>query len=913
MDRYEIVRMIGEGAFGKAFLARGKADNTQCVIKEVNLSKMPMKEKEASQKEVVLLAKMKHPNIVRFFASIEERNKLCIVMEYCDGGDLMKKINKQRGVLFDEDQILSWFVQISLGLKHIHDRKVLHRDIKAQNIFLSNNGTVAKLGDFGIARMLNNTMELARTCVGTPYYLSPEICESKPYNNKTDIWSLGCVLYELCALKHPFEAGSLRQLVVKICRGRFEPIPTKYSYDMKILVAQLFKISSRDRPSINSVLKKPLIEKHIHKYLSPELFEEEFSHTVIHRKKTPSTSKPLHNHYKPKNLPVAKAERCRSLENRSPQPKIAVLPRKDKLQKRNEWKPPANIQPPLAKKHWEPKADIGGRAAVGRVQGSYDHYYAQLDNFRKSPNEQLHNNVPHDGQRVDEYYRHRGMQQANQMPADFLQRRQEAQQYKMKVEKQLGLRPSTAENVYKNAPSPAFHLEPQINIHPQKQMLQNEEKEQEYLKKLELIRQQYYNEVRGNKVKVGLQQEAPNVVAETYLVKQGSKKGEVPIARPDSRDPAEEMQHFNNILKQNREERRELEKKHKIKGGVKFEINLNGPMADESKDEEETDFLNETLTFEHGKKLEDTNWSKMCSDYRGNQPNLHSEDMDVRAVEQRKQWTPGAPQTLLVILDGADLTSVYSTVAELQSDEEVQNNRKQWKLATPETLLRALGEANVDEDVCDGTLKNWLPEREDTEIDTSSEDDMDGDPLGPRSDDDDTNFEESEDELREEVMESMEKVLTPREEDDLNFNHNHLHGLVQAEEELIPLDIQHPKQLSIIEEQPTAEENLSLIERQSLEMKDLSQTECIAQVENCPALIETHSVVEKDIPHKESPPQVENCRAQRESVECENFINNIQMDNQSPLEGSSANNKPDTSITSLRKDKISPSSNICSV
>ncbi|PIO25673.1 hypothetical protein AB205_0121000, partial [Aquarana catesbeiana] len=203
MDNYEIIRMIGEGAFGKAFLAKGKKDNIQSVIKEINLSKMSPKEKEASQKEVTLLSKMNHPNIVTLFTSFKEKNSLYIVMEYCDCGDLAKRINKQRGVHFDEDQILSWFVQISLGLKHIHDRKVLHRDIKAQNIFLASNGTTAKLGDFGIARMLNNTMELARTCVGTPYYLSPELCENRPYNNKTDIWSLGCVLYELCTLKHP--------------------------------------------------------------------------------------------------------------------------------------------------------------------------------------------------------------------------------------------------------------------------------------------------------------------------------------------------------------------------------------------------------------------------------------------------------------------------------------------------------------------------------------------------------------------------------------------------------------------------------------------------------------------------------------------------------------------------------------
>ncbi|MED6243664.1 Serine/threonine-protein kinase Nek5 [Ataeniobius toweri] len=148
---------------------------------------MSAKEKEASKKEVIVLSQMKHPNIVSFIATFQEKGSMYIVMEFCDGGDLLRKIKMQRGIPFSEEQIADWFIQICLGLKHIHDRKILHRDIKSQNIFLTNAGMKVKLGDFGIARILNNTLEMARTCVGTPYYLSPEICESRPYNNKTII------------------------------------------------------------------------------------------------------------------------------------------------------------------------------------------------------------------------------------------------------------------------------------------------------------------------------------------------------------------------------------------------------------------------------------------------------------------------------------------------------------------------------------------------------------------------------------------------------------------------------------------------------------------------------------------------------------------------------------------------------
>uniref|UniRef100_A0A8I5KSI3 non-specific serine/threonine protein kinase n=1 Tax=Homo sapiens TaxID=9606 RepID=A0A8I5KSI3_HUMAN len=247
MEKYVRLQKIGEGSFGKAILVKSTEDGRQYVIKEINISRMSSKEREESRREVAVLANMKHPNIVQYRESFEENGSLYIVMDYCEGGDLFKRINAQKGVLFQEDQ----------------------------NIFLTKDGTV-QLGDFGIARVLNSTVELARTCIGTPYYLSPEICENKPYNNKSDIWALGCVLYELCTLKHAFEAGSMKNLVLKIISGSFPPVSLHYSYDLRSLVSQLFKRNPRDRPSVNSILEKGFIAKRIEKFLSPQLIAEEF-------------------------------------------------------------------------------------------------------------------------------------------------------------------------------------------------------------------------------------------------------------------------------------------------------------------------------------------------------------------------------------------------------------------------------------------------------------------------------------------------------------------------------------------------------------------------------------------------------------------------------------------------------------
>eukprot|EP01135_Chromosphaera_perkinsii_P000738 Nk52_evm26s151 gene=Nk52_evmTU26s151 len=281
MREYCRIKCIGQGSFGKALLVRHKRDNKLYVVKEINISKLDRKGRMEALNEVKVLSGMQHPNIVSYQESFEENDNLYIVMDYAEKGDLYKKIRDRRGVHMPEEQILDLFVQICLAMKHVHDRKILHRDLKSQNIFLSNNDII-KLGDFGIARVLKNTMEQARTCIGTPYYLSPELCENKPYNNKSDIWSLGCVLYEITTLRHAFESGNMKGLVLKILRGSYPPIPRQYSKDLGQLIADCFMRDPKKRPSINKILQRPFIKKRIGQFLSETLHADEFSHTVIH-------------------------------------------------------------------------------------------------------------------------------------------------------------------------------------------------------------------------------------------------------------------------------------------------------------------------------------------------------------------------------------------------------------------------------------------------------------------------------------------------------------------------------------------------------------------------------------------------------------------------------------------------------
>ena len=215
--------------------------------------------------ESKILKSIQSKYVVKYYESFEEDNKLNIVMEFCECGDLnefieMKKKSKH---LLKEDIIWKFFIKITLGLADIHKLKILHRDLKSLNIFLKQENDV-RVGDLGVAKVLNNTF-FAKTFIGTPYYLSPEICEDKPYNDKSDVWALGCILYELCTYKHPFTARSQGGLILKILNSYPDPIYHGYSEELKNLINIIFDKDFEKRPSCLDILKmKFVIEKAKH-------------------------------------------------------------------------------------------------------------------------------------------------------------------------------------------------------------------------------------------------------------------------------------------------------------------------------------------------------------------------------------------------------------------------------------------------------------------------------------------------------------------------------------------------------------------------------------------------------------------------------------------------------------------------
>nr|KAF6413814.1 NIMA related kinase 2 [Molossus molossus] len=254
-------------SFAKTFVGTPYYMSPILVWKELDYGSMTEAEKQMLVSEVNLLRELKHPNIVRYYDRIIDRTNttLYIVMEYCEGGDLASMITKgtKERQYLDEEFVLRVMTQLTLALKECHRRSdgghtVLHRDLKPANVFLDGKQNV-KLGDFGLARILNHDTSFAKTFVGTPYYMSPEQVSRMSYNEKSDIWSLGCLLYELCALMPPFTAFNQKELAGKIREGKFRRIPYRYSDELNDIITRMLNLKDYHRPSVEEILENHLI------------------------------------------------------------------------------------------------------------------------------------------------------------------------------------------------------------------------------------------------------------------------------------------------------------------------------------------------------------------------------------------------------------------------------------------------------------------------------------------------------------------------------------------------------------------------------------------------------------------------------------------------------------------------------
>jgi len=261
---FETLKAIGKGSFSQVYLVKRKKDSKIYALKSVYLERLEKKQQESSINEVRILASVQHPNVISYKEAFwdDNTNSLNIVMEYADDGDLYTKIKKmkEQKIIFDEKIIWDYSIQIIQGLKALHDKNIMHRDLKSENIFITKNNR-CKIGDMNVSKVLKE--KLLNTQTGTPYYASPEVWMNKPYSYKSDLWSIGCVIYEMCELKTPFPGKDMEDLFVNICLNKVERINKIYSDELWYIIKKLLEVNVDKRFDCTQFLHNDIVKRKI--------------------------------------------------------------------------------------------------------------------------------------------------------------------------------------------------------------------------------------------------------------------------------------------------------------------------------------------------------------------------------------------------------------------------------------------------------------------------------------------------------------------------------------------------------------------------------------------------------------------------------------------------------------------------
>ena len=272
LNDFEIIRELGKGVFGVVYLATRKVDNNIYAIKQVKFTDLKQKEISNSLNEIRILASISHQNIIGYKESFYDlpANTLNLVLEYADDGDLQSQIthHKQHKTYFPECTIWSFFIQMISGLDVLHKHSIMHRDLKSANIFLTKHG-LCKLGDLNVSKVVKEG--LLHTQTGTPYYASPEVWMDKPYNYKSDIWSIGCILYEMCALTLPFKGKTFENVYKNVLKGVYNPIPGHYSKELSQVIFGLLQVNPNNRPSCQEILNHVVIKQMGEMYIGEDV------------------------------------------------------------------------------------------------------------------------------------------------------------------------------------------------------------------------------------------------------------------------------------------------------------------------------------------------------------------------------------------------------------------------------------------------------------------------------------------------------------------------------------------------------------------------------------------------------------------------------------------------------------------
>ena len=350
---FSVIKQLGKGSYGSVYKVKRLSDDQNYALKVVDLSHLNQHQREDSVNEIRIMASVYSPFIVGFHEATIHDHRLFIVTEYCKLGDLSKAINRRKvnHRPFKEETIWRFLLQILEGLRVLHERGIVHRDLKSANILISS-PDLFKIGDLGISTVLRKR-QLAKTQIGTPMYLAPEIWKKKPYNSKCDIWSLGVLLYEMATFMYPYNAHNARDLSVKVCNAKAPNIPSTYSKELSNVIHSMLVHNPLQRPSVEDILKMPSVQKRL-SLINPFLAAIQHSEAnLIQTIKVPKNLKLV-------NLPPSRYDKdanddCLPVEQRiflkgkyAEQSKVDLTSTKDlqKIADMDCWTPTRPVPPP---------------------------------------------------------------------------------------------------------------------------------------------------------------------------------------------------------------------------------------------------------------------------------------------------------------------------------------------------------------------------------------------------------------------------------------------------------------------------------------------------------------------------------------------------------------------------------------
>ncbi|KAJ3564298.1 hypothetical protein NP233_g8394 [Leucocoprinus birnbaumii] len=260
--------LIGAGSFGKVYLGMDASNGLLMAVKQVELptGSLPNQERKKSmlnalEREIELLKNLQHENIVQYLYSSVDEEFLNIFLEYVPGGSVATLLRNYGA--FEEPLVKNFVRQILSGLSYLHERDIIHRDIKGANILVDNKGGV-KISDFGISKKVNDNLLANKmhrfSLQGSVFWMAPEVVKQSGHTLKADIWSVGCLVVEMLTGEHPWAQLTQMQAIFKIGSSAKPGMPSDISAEAADFLAKTFELNQHARPSAQELSQHPFID-----------------------------------------------------------------------------------------------------------------------------------------------------------------------------------------------------------------------------------------------------------------------------------------------------------------------------------------------------------------------------------------------------------------------------------------------------------------------------------------------------------------------------------------------------------------------------------------------------------------------------------------------------------------------------